>query len=212
MYIIEYDVPHLVSVAGRPYKIHGPKDRHPTTDRENGEWWKYVSNSSIALANIMADSVDTTGSLLEVACGLALPSIVASANAHDIHCYDIIEDCKKYLHLNSTANGVRPPKWISSFDSIEDGLFDLIMAADTMYMGTSSVRLLELMLSKVRSGGTVLLADQQWMQYPRLRDMMESLAVHIETETVELHPHQRGNIPPEYDTRRVLIHRIRKHT
>lgn len=209
MYLIDYDSPYLVSVGGRPYKVHGPQDRQPELDRENGEWWKYVSNSSIALANIMAEKAPT-GAVLEVACGLALPSLVASANGHDIHCYDIMEVCKKYLHLNSTANGIRPPRWASSFDSIEDGSFDTIIAADTMYMGTSSVGLLEIMLGKVKASGTVILADQQWMQYPRLRDMMDVLTPYIETETVELLPHQQGSIPRHYDTRYILIHKIRK--
>lgn len=92
--------------------------------------------SSIALADFI-DSYNTgTKRILEVGCGMALPSLLLNSKHADITATDCHPDAEKFLQRNTTLNNngaiaFERTGWGDKSDQL--GLFDLIIGSDLLY-------------------------------------------------------------------------------
>jgi predicted nicotinamide N-methyase len=98
--------------------------------------------------------------VVELGCGLALPSIVAALGGARVLATDWSPEALAYVERNARANGAKLETahvaWADADVLVDAGPFDLVLAADVLYEPRNSAQLLELL---PRLGGEVLLAD-----------------------------------------------------
>lgn len=123
-----------------------------------GQLWA----SGLGLARAMAVRPVAGLRLLELGCGLGLPSLVLSARGADITASDHHPLAGRFLASNARRNGIAPPAYHDLRWSGEDrvlGRFDLIIAADVLYERDQVALLLAMVDQHATRDGEILLAD-----------------------------------------------------
>ena len=124
-------------------------------------YWAELWPSAIALARTLRARPLHGRRVLELGCGLALPSIVAALDGAKVTATDLQPDALEAARLNAEANDVelelltldwREPEAVSS-----RAPFDLVLGADVLYEAHMVDTLLAVLVT-LRS--PVLLADQ----------------------------------------------------
>ena len=155
-----------LEVAGRRLTIAHPPDPVELIDEEAFDrdeflpYWAELWPSSLALARAV-DALRPAGlAVVELGCGLALPSIVAALGGARVLATDWSSEALAYVERNARANGADLETalavWAAADALVARGPFDLVLAADVLYEPRNAAQLLELL---PRLGGDVLLAD-----------------------------------------------------
>lgn len=127
-------------------------------------YWAVPWPSGLALARALAADPPAPGTrVLELGCGLALPSLVAARAGAQVVATDGSRDAAVYaahtLALNQVEADVLPGDWRDAADQLAERPFELVLAADVLYLRENVDALLELLPRFVAPGGTILLAD-----------------------------------------------------
>ena len=133
-------------------------------------YWAELWPSALALADVVA-ARDVRGlNVVELGCGLGLPSLVAARGGARVLATDWAEDAVALLRANAARNGVTlEPRRLDWRQPAELGTFDLVLAADVLY----ERRYVDVLVDLLRGlGGEVLLADPG---RPFLRAFLERL-------------------------------------
>ena len=157
-----------IVVAGRELVIARPDDPASLIDEERFEedefmpYWAELWPSGVALAGYVG-TLDLRGRrVLEVGCGLALPSFAAALAGADVVATDWAPEALSLAIRNAEANGLRIVTalvdWRAS-TSPSLSSFDVVLAADVLYEERNSVPLLGLLAAATADEGTVLIAD-----------------------------------------------------
>ena len=143
-----------------------PRDAEALLDEEAFEheeflpYWAELWPSAVALARAVS-ALDVGGRrVLELGCGLALPSLVAALDGADVLATDWSPDALTLARTNAERNGVRLETalvaWGDPAPLIELAPWDLVLGADLLYERRNVEQLLELL---PQLGSEVLLAD-----------------------------------------------------
>jgi len=102
-------------------------------------------------------------SILELGCGLGLPSLALAARGLDVTATDHNEDAFAFIRANSARNGITPPAlalldWRDRSPAL-DRRFDLAIAADVLYERRNVDMLVGVLPRILAHGGRFLLAD-----------------------------------------------------
>ncbi|CAN5732151.1 hypothetical protein BH10BDE1_BH10BDE1_36630 [soil metagenome] len=100
--------------------------------------------------------------ILEVGCGLALPSLYLAKRGLAIHATDVHPDVPIFLGRNRELNSIEGPAftnvdWRAASTALPT--WDLVIASDVLYDKTQPASLLAFLRGAVVPGGRVLLAD-----------------------------------------------------
>jgi predicted nicotinamide N-methyase len=101
-------------------------------------------------------------SILEVGCGLALPSLVAAKLGAVVTATDFHPDIPLFLGRNIELNGIEQLDFVSSDWQSEDsrlGLYDWVIGSDILYEKQHAGPVARTLARHVAPGGRVLLAD-----------------------------------------------------
>ena len=113
-------------------------------------------------------------SVLELGCGLALPSIVAARLGADVLATDWSSDALAFAVRNAARNGVElrtmPAAWGRPDELVARGPWSLVVSSDVLYERRNAEQLLDLL---PRLGDEVLLADPG---RPALRSFLDGAA------------------------------------
>ena len=144
-----------VSVAGSDFVIVRPRDFEDLLTDEAFEqekllpYWAHLWGSSLALAGVVAGAVPPGTRVLELGCGLGLPSIVAARAGARVTASDWSQDACEAATANASANRVEFETLVADWDAPEALLrgapWDLVIAADVLYEAKKVVTLLELL-------------------------------------------------------------------
>jgi predicted nicotinamide N-methyase len=159
-------VRHQLELPGGPLTVMQPGDAAELPDDGAVEWaplvpyWSVLWRSGIALAGELA-AVDISGrKVVELGCGLGLPSLVAARAGADVLATDADEEALELLERNACENGLRLEtarvEWHAPDDLVARGPFDLVLGADVLYERSSVAPLSSLL---PRLGDEVWLAD-----------------------------------------------------
>ena len=120
-------------------------------------YWAELWPSALALADVVAGR-DVGGlDVLELGCGLGLPSLVAARGGAHVLATDWADDALELLRVNAARNGIElETRKLDWREPGALGTFDLVLAADVLYE-RRYVDVLAELLPDV--GGEVLLAD-----------------------------------------------------
>jgi predicted nicotinamide N-methyase len=114
--------------------------------------------SGVALAQELEDVAGMR--VVELGCGLGVPSLVAARTGATVLATDEDEEALELLDRNARENGIDVEtlrvQWNDADELVERGPFDLVLAADVLYERASVALLLDLL---PRLGREVWLAD-----------------------------------------------------
>ena len=156
---------HRLPLPAGELRLLQPADSADLPDDGPIEWaplapyWSVLWRSGQALAAELPG--DLTGQrVVELGCGLAVPSLVAARAGAQVLATDLHAEALELVELNARENGVSVETarvdWSDPDELVARGPFDLVLAADVLYERASVSLLLDLL---PRLGGEVLLAD-----------------------------------------------------
>ena len=112
-------------------------------------YWSVLWRSGLALAREL-DGMQLRGRrVVELGCGLGLPSIAAARAGADVLATDACPEALELVAYNADANHVRVETatldWSNPGEPAAQGRFDLVLAADVLYERGSVAPLLSLL-------------------------------------------------------------------
>lgn len=173
-------VDEVLSLAGREFSLLRPRTPDALLDEEAFEleeflpYWAELWPSALALTRLVCELPLAGTRVVELGCGLGLPSIAAALGGADVLATDWSPDALRFLGVNARRNGVRLETavgdWARPDSLLARGPWDLVLASDVLYEPRNVGLLLGLLPRLVdrrdvcgskpqASRGEVLLAD-----------------------------------------------------
>lgn len=127
-------------------------------------YWARLWPSGVELARALDDAPPAGARVLELGCGLGLPSIAAARGGASVLATDGSTDAVAFaahgMALNELVGEVAQGDWDEHSDVLEAaGPFDLVLAADVLYTRANVEAALRLLPRILAPGGEVWLAD-----------------------------------------------------
>jgi predicted nicotinamide N-methyase len=151
-------VEEVVPIRGRDFVVARPRDAdalltEEAFDREEFmPYWAELWASGRALASVVYARSLRGASVLELGCGLALPSFAAAAAGGRVTASDWSPSALELARANAVRNEVEVSTleldWFAPPESLP--WFDLVIAADVLYEARNGAALLDLLPSLTR--------------------------------------------------------------
>ena len=148
-------VSQSVELPGGELRILQPEEAAELPDAGSVEWapvapyWAVLWRSGVALARELEGEVLDGLRVVELGCGLAVPSIAAARAGASVLATDTCPEALELAHHNAAANGVRietaAADWGKRGAAPAGAPFDLALAADVLYERSSVAPLLSLL-------------------------------------------------------------------
>ena len=140
-------------------------------------YWADLWPSARALTRHLLDRPLPQARILELGCGVALPSLALRWRGASVIASDYYEDALAFALRNAQENGIPAPgtlllDWRSPPEGL--GVFEQVIAADVVYEQRNADALAALLPRVVAPGGRALVADPGRIYFPYLVDRMES--------------------------------------
>src|SRR3954447_583504 len=183
-------IAETVDAGGASLTVVRPRDwdelRHQEGAAGRGApYWALAWPSGMALAETLAGRDLAGRRVLELGCGLGLPSLVAARRGAAVLATDGEPDAVVFaahnLALNDLEGEVAQGDWRGSGALVERGPWDLVVAADVLYKRANVEALLRLLPRLLAAGGEALIAD------PRRAGGRDFLAAARATFTLHTH-------------------------
>jgi predicted nicotinamide N-methyase len=125
-------------------------------------YWAELWPSARALAAELLDAPAPRGRVLELGCGIALPSLALRWRGADVVASDYYPEALEFATENARRNGIDPAgtlllDWREPPPDLVP--YELVVAADVLYEDRNVDALAELLPRVTAPGGRVLLAD-----------------------------------------------------
>jgi predicted nicotinamide N-methyase len=129
------------------------------TSIEEAPYWAELWPSARALGEVVAARDVAGRRVLEVGCGLALPTLVAAARGADATASDVDAAPLAYVAASARASELPVATRVVDFSAPPDGLgaFDLVLAADVLYVDASAAHLAAALPGLLAADGRALL-------------------------------------------------------
>ena len=148
-------VPQSIELPDGELRLLQPEEAAELPDAGAVEWaplapyWAVLWRSGVALAREL-DGVELRGvRVVEVGCGLAVPSIAAARAGAEVLATDWDTEALDLVAQNASANDVQVETaavdWAHADELVSRGPFDLVLAADVLYERASVALLLSLL-------------------------------------------------------------------
>ena len=138
----------------RPREPEALIDEERFADDEFMPYWAELWPAGLALALALPERL-TGVRVVELGCGLGVPSLVAAARGAEVTAIDWAADAIELLRRNAARNGLELQAEVADWRAFE-GRFDLALAADVLYEARNVEPLLELL---PRLAPEILLAE-----------------------------------------------------
>jgi predicted nicotinamide N-methyase len=163
-------VQETIALRGDDLEILRPRDTEALIDErafaEEDEflpYWAELWPSGVALARALDGRALRGATVVELGCGLGLPSIVAASGGGRVLATDWSSAALELLEVNAQRNGVAlrtmAVDWTRPAELLARGPFALVLAADVLYERRAAPVLLDLLPRLVAPGGEIWLAD-----------------------------------------------------
>lgn len=124
-------------------------------------YWAELWPSARALARHLLDAPPAESAIVELGCGLALPSLALRRLGKDPLATDYYTQALRFAQANAERNALAPLRtahldWRNPLAALQA---ELVLAADVLYEVRNAEALAELLPRLVAPGGRVLLAD-----------------------------------------------------
>ncbi|HEV2149480.1 MAG TPA: methyltransferase domain-containing protein [Longimicrobiaceae bacterium] len=150
-------------------------------------YWADLWPSARALARRLLDAPVPPGPVLELGCGVALPSLVLLSRGVDVLATDWYADALLFARANAERNGL-PPLRTAPLDwreiPEELGRFPSVVAADVLYEMRNAETLALALRRLVAPGGSAVVADPGRVYRSAFVERMEGAGWRVEEERV----------------------------
>ncbi len=157
-----------IVLGGREFVVARPADPEALLDERRFEeedeflpYWAEPWPSGSALARCVA-ALDLAGErVLELGCGIGLPSLVAASRGANVLATDWAPEAVELVRENAAANGLHLEAAVLDWRHPPPvlGRFELVLAADVLYEERNVSPLVDLLESVVAPAGRALVAD-----------------------------------------------------
>jgi predicted nicotinamide N-methyase len=144
-----------IELSGGELRLLQPEEAAELPDVGAVEWaplapyWAVLWRSGVALARELDGVALRCLRVVELGCGLAVPSIAAARAGAAVLATDACAEALALVARNARANGVRVETatvdWADPDELLGRGPFDLVLAADVLYERASVAPLLSLL-------------------------------------------------------------------
>jgi predicted nicotinamide N-methyase len=148
-------VSQSISLPSGELRLLQPQESAELPDSGTVEWapiapyWSVLWRSGVALARELAGAPLRGLSVVELGCGLAVPSIAAAGAGANVLATDACAEALALVERNAHANDVRIETavldWADPGDLVGRAPFDLVLAADVLYERPAVAQLLTLL-------------------------------------------------------------------
>ena len=158
-----------VRVGGQDFRIRCLRDRLQVADPMFGILWP----AGTALAEEMAGHPVEGKRILEVGCGIALPSLVLKRRGADITASDHHPMAAQFLRTNCELNGLAPiPFELATWKDASLGRFDLLIGADLVYQPDQPAPLAAFLARHAAPEARVIIADPGRRELAHFKNLM----------------------------------------
>ena len=161
-------VDETVRLGARELSVLHPPDAEALLSEEAFEreeflpYWAELWPSGVALAQHVAARPLAGVRVLELGCGLGLPSLAAALGGAHVLATDWAPDAIELLRRNAERNGLELETavvaWTEPEALVRRGPWELVLAADVLYERRNAAPLLDL-LPRLVDGGEILVAE-----------------------------------------------------
>jgi predicted nicotinamide N-methyase len=139
-----------VDLPGGELRIEQPTEAAELPDSGGVEWAPLVPYWAVLWRSGVVESMELSGRrVVELGCGLAVPSIAAARAGAEVLATDADEEALELAERNAGANGVQLEtahvEWSAADELVARGPFDLAIAADVLYERQAVAQLLDLL-------------------------------------------------------------------
>ncbi len=198
-------------IEGRTYHVAHPKAADTLIDEEDFArderlpYWAELWPSAVALARLVAKEDLAGRRVVELGCGVGLPSIVALSCGAEVLATDYYAEALDFAHYNAWLNLGREMQthlldWHEPETRGLEECFDVVLAADVLYESRNVLSLATLIPILLAPEGEVLLADPRRKDTLAFLQRMRSGGFRVATEE-GVGPSSRAGI---------LVHRLRR--
>jgi predicted nicotinamide N-methyase len=148
-------VNHTIELPTGELRVLQPAEAAEIPDDHQVEWaplapyWSVLWRSGVALARELAAEELEGLRVVELGCGLAIPSIAAARGGAEAIATDGDIDALALVRRNAEANDVEVKTaavdWADPDELVERGPFDLVLASDVLYERPSIALLLNML-------------------------------------------------------------------
>jgi predicted nicotinamide N-methyase len=200
-------VPETVALRGRALTILRPRDSEALIDErafalqdEFLPYWAELWPSGVALARALDGRALRGAPVVELGCGLGLPSIVAALQGGRVLATDWSSAALELLADNARRNEASLETLLADWTQPEDllarGPFAQVLAADVLYERRNIPVLLDLLGELVTPAGEIWLADPGRATADAFLDLVDAEG-------------WRRRSTPDRDRPGVVVHRLR---
>ncbi len=128
--------------------------------------------------------------LLEVGCGLAIPSLLASKLGAQVTAVDFHPEVERFLIRNRELNEVPELRYVRVDWTRDDpslGTFDWIVGSDVLYEKQQPAPLARMLKNRLEPGGRILIADPVRPYLQPFVDEMKRHGFRVESHVREAH-------------------------
>lgn len=146
-------------------EFFGEDDQDNSLAEEYCPYFGVLWEAGIGLSQHI-EKIDIKGKrVLEIGCGLALPSFVITKMGGDVIATDFHDDVPLFLELNQKVNNITFPyrvmNWRNEIERTKTdlGLFDLVLGSDILYESQHPMQVAKALIAFLKPGGKIILAD-----------------------------------------------------
>ena len=143
----------------------GEADQDQSLAEEHCPYFGVMWEAGIGLSQYLTKDMCAGKKILEIGCGLALPSFVATRFGAEVIATDFHADVPIFLDINKKKNGIdfsyQVMNWRSEIERTKNtlGTFDLVLGSDILYESQHSLEVARALIAFLNPGGKIILAD-----------------------------------------------------
>lgn len=132
---------------------------------EHCPYFGVMWEAGIGLSQFLTSDMCTGKKILEIGCGLALPSFVATRFGGQVIATDFHADVPLFLKDNQDKNQIhfdyQVMNWRSEIERTKTslGLFDLVLGSDILYESQHPMQVAKALIAFLKPGGKIILSD-----------------------------------------------------
>jgi len=148
-------VTQRLALPGGELSVLQPEESAELPDDGPTEWapiapyWSVLWRSGVALARELAGAELSGLKIVELGCGLGVPSLVAARRGAHVLATDESDEALELVERNARENGVTLSTarvdWGDAGELVVRGPFDVVLAADVLYERAAVAQLLKLL-------------------------------------------------------------------